>query len=104
MGTIFGKILTRLLFTQLSLLCSLITSSPLHHHGTLSPGPEPSQFERVEQRLQSRASPTLPATRARGGQRGQRSRGAFRGATASPRLAITASQVAREEEDEEIDA
>ena len=68
---------------------------------------EPSQFERVEERLRTRAPPT-PTRRGQGGQRGQGGRttttrgGAAAGA--SPRLAMTASQVAREEEDAEIAA
>ena len=72
---------------------------------------EPSAFERVEQCLQARAPPTPPPACSPHGRGGQRSRA---GRTATPRsgaaggvapsLAITASQVAREEEDAAINA
>ena len=70
---------------------------------------EPSQFELMEQRLQARSLPTSSASlRGRGGQRVQGSRAmSTRGGAqggARPSLAITASQVAQEEEDQEIDA
>ena len=75
---------------------------------------ESSQFEQVEQRLQARLPPTPQPARGRGGrggrggQRGQTSRTTTpRGEAAggaAPSLAITASQVARDEEDAQINA
>ena len=76
---------------------------------------EPSQFERVEARLQARPPPTPPlprggtprgggASRARGSPAAPRWRGGTTATMGALNLPITASQVARKEEQAEIDA